>query len=62
MHMTFTEAATIAQNANAKRLWLTHFSPSMPEPEQYLDEAKTVFENAEIGYDGKTETIRFIEE
>lgn len=59
MHMTFTEAATIARNAHVKHLWLTHFSPSMPNPEDYLHEAKSVFENVEIGFDGKTEVIRF---
>jgi len=62
MHMTFSEAASIAKDANVNRLWLTHFSPSMPCPEQYLDEAKSVFANTEVGYDGKTETIRFSEE
>ncbi len=61
MHMTFSEAAQIAKNANADSLWLTHFSPSMPEPEAYIDEAKSVFEKSETGYDGKFATIRFEE-
>ena len=33
-HMTFAEAATLARDAEAKRLWLTHFSPGLKEPEQ----------------------------
>ena len=32
----FSEAARMAKNANAERLWLTHFSPSLNEPEAYL--------------------------
>lgn len=59
MHMTFAEAATIAQNACIKELWLTHFSPSMPNPDDYLDEARSIFPNSQIGFDGKTHTIHF---
>ncbi len=51
MHMTFSEAATLAKKANVKRLWLTHFSPSMPNPEDYINIAQNIFENTEIGSD-----------
>lgn len=44
-HMTFREAATIAKNANANELLLTHFSPAMPTPSAYISNAKEVFEN-----------------
>lgn len=59
LHMTFAEAATIAQKSGAKKLWLTHFSPSMPNPDDYLSEAASIFENTEVGYDGKLDTVRF---
>lgn len=59
MHMTFAEAASIASEANASRLWLTHFSPSMPNPEDYEQEARRIFENTEIGFDSKSICIRF---
>ncbi len=59
MHMTFSEAATIAKRANCKKLWLTHFSTSMPDASLYIDEAKSIFENSEIGYDSKSECIKF---
>lgn len=62
MHMTFAEAATIASLSCAKRLWLTHFSPSMPNPEGYADEAISMFSNTEIGFDGKKDCIRFEDE
>ncbi len=61
-HMTFSEAAALAKEAQPRRFWLTHFSPSMPDPESYIGEARAVFPDAVCGYDGKTETIRFDEE
>ena len=36
--MTFYEAAQMAKKAQVKELWLTHFSPANPEPEQFLEE------------------------
>lgn len=61
MHMTFAEAAEIAKAAGVRKLWLTHFSPSMPSPEEYFMEAFSIFENTEIGYDGKFEQIHFVD-
>lgn len=58
-HMTAGEAAKIARDSGAHRLWLTHYSPSMPDPAQCLAEAKEIFPETEAGYDGKTETLRF---
>lgn len=59
MHMTFTEAAQIAKDGNAKELWLTHFSPSLVEPHAFLGEAKKIFENTIIGEDRMAKTIFF---
>ena len=50
--MIFNEAATLAKKSNSKELWLTHFSPAMPDPKNYLDCAKNIFENTVIPYDG----------
>lgn len=58
-HMIFSEAATIAKNADVKELWLTHFSPSMPEPEKYLSFAEDIFKNTIVGYDRMHKTISF---
>ena len=52
-HMLYSEAANLAVRANVQRLWLTHFSPSMPEPEQYLSKATAIFPSTECGFDGK---------
>ena len=51
-HMLFAESATIASEGRVKRLVLTHFSPSMEKPEEYIENARNVFENVELGYDG----------
>jgi ribonuclease Z len=61
-HMTFREAANIAKNAKVKELWLTHFSPSMTFPREYLNNAKKVFENTFIGQDLMIKTLFFDEE
>lgn len=50
-HMTFSEAASLARQANAKKLWLTHFSPSVTNPEDYLHLAQNTFANTYIGSD-----------
>ncbi len=61
-HMTFSEAAALAKAAEPRRFWLTHYSPSMPDPEAYIGEARAIFPDAVLGYDGLSETIRFDEE
>ncbi len=52
-HMTIKDACNIAKEGNVKRLWLTHFSPSVKEPMDYEDYAKEIFDKAEIGFDRK---------
>lgn len=61
-HMTMPEACRLAKAAAPERLWLTHYSPSMPEPEIYADALEKMYPGAKLGYDGMTETLRFAEE
>ncbi|PXV86737.1 RNAse Z [Lachnotalea glycerini] len=61
-HMTFCEAALVAKKANVKELWLTHFSPSLVRPEEYMGDVKAIFPNAIAGKDGKTVELVFDEE
>ncbi|MCL2361876.1 MAG: MBL fold metallo-hydrolase, partial [Defluviitaleaceae bacterium] len=61
-HMTFMEAATAAKAANAKELWLTHFSPAMPDPHNYIKNATAIFPNTKVGKDRMYTTIKFEEE
>jgi ribonuclease Z len=59
MHMTFREAAEIAKKAQTKELWLTHYSPAMPDPKNYLSHATDVFVNTVAGKDRMTKTLKF---
>lgn len=51
-HMTFREAASLAKEGRVDKLMITHFSPSIDEPRDYIDNAKSVFKNTVIAYDG----------
>lgn len=53
-HMMFSEAAGLAKKAGVTRLWLTHYSPSLTCPEEYLSIARNIFPDTECGTDGKT--------
>lgn len=61
-HMLMTEAAEIAGQANVKRLWLTHFSPSMINPKQYEKSLNKIFPNTVVGEDRMSIDLVFDEE
>lgn len=61
-HMTFKEAANLAREASVKELWLTHYSPSLARPEEYLADARRIFPNTHAGKDGKSVDLLFEEE
>ena len=61
-HMTFREAAHIARDAEAARLWLTHYSPSLVRPEDYLNDVRKIFPQTWLGKDGKTIELHFEED
>lgn len=56
-HMTFSEAATIAKEGDVKELWLTHYSPALQEPEEFLEFATNIFPNTHAGFDRKTKAL-----
>lgn len=58
-HMTFYEAANLAKEANVKELWLTHYSPSLNKPEDYMQEVRNIFPNAVPGKDRKSVELKF---
>lgn len=60
-HMLFREAASLAVMGNAKQLLLTHFSPSIEDPNVFENNAKSVFENTIIGYDRFSTQIKYPE-
>ncbi|MCL2753857.1 MAG: ribonuclease Z [Defluviitaleaceae bacterium] len=61
-HMTFAEAAQLAHDGNVKKLWLTHFSPSLPNPKDFVKNAKKIFPQTKVGYDGLTKSLVFDED
>lgn len=60
-HMTFYEAADMAKRADVKEMWLTHFSPSLVHPEEYMPEVRSIFQQAYLGKDGKMVELMFDE-
>lgn len=58
-HMTFYEAAELARRAAVKRLWLTHYSPSLNRPDEYLPAVRKIFKETETCKDGKTIELVF---
>ncbi len=60
-HMTFIEAANLAKEANPKQMWLTHFSPSLTRPQDYMKDVRDIFPESYPGKDGKTITLNFLD-
>lgn len=58
-HMSYEEAATLAKKANVKELWLTHFSPAMPNPQEYLEVAQNIFPETKVGKDRMIREFRY---
>jgi ribonuclease Z len=58
-HMTFYEAARLAKAAEVKEMWLTHFSPSLIRPEEYIGATREIFPGAKVGKDKKSITLEF---
>ena len=61
-HMMFKEAAVLAKEAGVSEMWLTHYSPSLIRPEEYMDGVKEIFPNAYPGKDGKSVELKFEED
>ena len=58
-HMTFYEAAELARDAGVKEMWLTHYSPSLTKPQQYMEEVRKIFPYAKAGKDSMTAELMF---
>ena len=61
-HMTFYEAAELAKNADVKEMWLTHYSPSLIRPTDYVGNIKNIFKNVRAAKDGQSVTLNFEDE
>ena len=58
-HMTFYEAAELARDAKVKELWLTHYSPSLTRPEEYMNDVREIFSEAVAAKDGRSMELVF---
>ncbi len=61
-HMTFYEAAKLAKQAGVKEMWLTHYSPSLIRPEEYMQDVRDIFPNAIAAKDGRSIDLLFEED
>ena len=58
-HMTMYEAARTAREAGVPELWLTHYSPSLNRPEEYMDEVRKIFPAVVAARDGRSVELQF---
>ncbi len=61
-HMTMQEAAQIAKTAGVKEMWLTHYSPSVTRPEEFIKEIRKIFPETIAAKDGRSLELKFVEE
>lgn len=61
-HMTMQEAAQIAKVSNVKEMWLTHYSPSVTRPEEFIKEIRKIFPETIAAKDGRSVELKFAEE
>ena len=57
--MTFYEAAQLAKDAEVKEMWLTHYSPSLNYPEEYMDDVREIFPNSVAAKDKRSVELVF---
>ena len=58
---SFYEAAELAKKAAVKELWLTHYSPSLTRPEEYMRDVRKIFPAAVAARDGRSADLMFEE-
>lgn len=61
-HMTMYEAAGLARTAAVTEMWLTHYSPSLVRPDEFMDKVKEIFPESKAPRDGWSRTLLFEEE
>lgn len=60
-HCTMQEAVLMASEAEIapREMWFTHYSPSMTNPKQYIDEMKRIFPAVKCGRDGMIAELNY---
>ena len=60
-HMTRYEAAELAKKAQPAEMWLTHYSPSLMYPEDFMNDVRRIFPQAKAAKDGWSVDLMFDE-
>ena len=60
-HMTFYEAARMARDAKVKEMWLTHYSPSLVNPKEFMEDTRKIFPQTVAAKDGRSIELKFTE-
>lgn len=58
-HMTMYEAARLAKTAGPKEMWLTHYSPSLTRPEEFIEGVRKIFPKTKAARDGFSAELEF---
>ena len=58
-HMTMYEAAELASKADVEEMWMTHYSPSLVRPDEYLDKVRQIFPRTKMPRDGWNKVLNF---
>lgn len=61
-HMTMYEAARLARQARPRQMWLTHYSPSLTRPDEFIDKVREIFPETVAARDGRSVELGFSEE
>ena len=52
----------MAKRAEVAQMWLTHYSPSLMRPEEYMKDVRAIFPNSVAAKDGMSVELKFEEE
>lgn len=58
-HMTMQEAARLGVQAKPREMWLTHYSPSMGYPEEFMPEIRKICPQIIAAKDGRIKVLEF---
>lgn len=61
-HMTMYEAGRLAREAKPREMWLTHYSPSLTRPEEYIDKVREIFPHSIAAKDGRSVDLDYEED
>lgn len=57
-HMVFSQSGELAIKSNSKRLWLTHYSPALSNPQEYEEFVRNIFSETVVSDDGQSITLK----